>query len=233
VEPAKVIPIAIELSGSRAVYSYLVFAERPFLIDTGIPGSAPQILDVLSHEGVDPRDLAFILITHGHTDHTGSLPELKQASGAPVVVQRKDAPFVAEGTSAPVRGRTPEERRMVDAMATQRRIRQEHMRGVEPDVVVDDEMDLGPLGVKGRALRTPGHTEGGLTVLLDSGEAFVGDLIAADYRDPHVPGPGMFAVDVDEMDESIARVVALEPRVVHTGHAGSFTIEQLRRAFGQ
>jgi hydroxyacylglutathione hydrolase len=37
-------------------------------------------------------------------------------------------------------------------------------------------MDLLEFGVDGRIVHTPGHTSGSISLLLDSGEAFVGDL---------------------------------------------------------
>jgi hydroxyacylglutathione hydrolase len=47
---------------------------------------------------------------------------------------------------------------------------------VEPEILVDEEMDLLEFGVNGRIVHTPGHTSGSISLLLDSGEAFVGDL---------------------------------------------------------
>jgi glyoxylase-like metal-dependent hydrolase (beta-lactamase superfamily II) len=43
---------------------------------------------------------------------------------------------------------------------------------------VDEECSLTGFGVAGRVLHTPGHTAGSLSLLLDSGDAFVGDLVA-------------------------------------------------------
>lgn len=226
-----VVPIMIGMGGPRGVFAYLVRAERPMLIDAGIPDSAPQILEILAAEGIDPHDLGLILITHGHTDHTGSAWELKQATGAPVAIQRADAYALERGESAPVVGRTPQAQAFIDGMAARRAERAAAVTGFPPDVIIDEEASLEDFGVHGRAIHMPGHTEGGLVVLLDSGEALVGDLVGADASNAHVPAPAMFAVNADEMDASIRRIVSLEPRVVYAGHAGPFTIEQMRRAF--
>jgi hydroxyacylglutathione hydrolase len=231
-EGSTVVPIPISLGGPRTVDAFLVRGSRPILVDTGVPGMAPRILEALTAEGVDPRDVALILITHAHTDHTGSLPELVEATGAPVIVQRMDAPALEAGESAPVVGRTPEAQASIDQMAQRRAERAKAMRGVTPSVVVEEELSLAPYGIAGRVIHTPGHTEGGLTLLLDSAEAIVGDLIGSEPADPSVPAPAMYAVNAAEMDESIRRVIAERPERVYTGHAGSFTLEQLVAAFG-
>jgi len=54
------------------------------LIDA--PGPARDILAALSG-----REVEYILITHGHGDHLGALPELKRALNAPVAVHPADA----------------------------------------------------------------------------------------------------------------------------------------------
>jgi glyoxylase-like metal-dependent hydrolase (beta-lactamase superfamily II) len=40
----------------------------------------------------------------------------------------------------------------------------------------DSGLPLNDYGISGRIVYTPGHTKGSISVVLDSGEAFVGDL---------------------------------------------------------
>ena len=55
----------------------------PVIVDTGVPGSADRILDGLQQIGHAPGDVQKIIVTHMHIDHTGSLADLKSATGAP------------------------------------------------------------------------------------------------------------------------------------------------------
>ena len=46
------------------------------LIDTSLPGSAPQIAAAIRSIGHDPADLRWLMLTHFHPDHAGSAAEI-------------------------------------------------------------------------------------------------------------------------------------------------------------
>jgi glyoxylase-like metal-dependent hydrolase (beta-lactamase superfamily II) len=50
---------------------YLIDAERPVLIDSGIGTHYERILAAMETVGIDPADLAYVLPTHVHLDHAG------------------------------------------------------------------------------------------------------------------------------------------------------------------
>jgi len=65
-------------------WNYLVLADRPFLVDTGRTGQGEALLAKLKTAGMSGKDLAFVLLTHGHEDHDGGLSEIVQATGVRV-----------------------------------------------------------------------------------------------------------------------------------------------------
>ena len=67
------------------------------LIDTGAPGHTEKILDAIRALGKQPADVTNILVTHLHSDHTGCLPDLKAATGAPATMHPIDAEAVRQG----------------------------------------------------------------------------------------------------------------------------------------
>jgi glyoxylase-like metal-dependent hydrolase (beta-lactamase superfamily II) len=65
-------------------WNYLILADRPFLVDTGRTGQGKALLEKLKAAGISGKDLAFVLLTHGHEDHDGGLSEVVQATGVSV-----------------------------------------------------------------------------------------------------------------------------------------------------
>lgn len=62
-------------------WNYLVLADRPFLVDTGRTGTGKELAQMMERAGFNPRNLQFILLSHGHEDHDGGLVELLAATG--------------------------------------------------------------------------------------------------------------------------------------------------------
>lgn len=57
-------------------WNYVVMADKPFLVDAGRYGQGKNLLGMMKTAGIDPADLHFVLISHGHEDHDGGLAEL-------------------------------------------------------------------------------------------------------------------------------------------------------------
>jgi glyoxylase-like metal-dependent hydrolase (beta-lactamase superfamily II) len=71
---------------------YLVDAERPAVIDTGIGTDTDLLLDALASVGVAPEDLEVVVPTHVHLDHAGGAGHLAEACpNADVVVHENGA----------------------------------------------------------------------------------------------------------------------------------------------
>lgn len=102
--------------------------------------------------------LEYILLTHGHFDHIGGVPEIKKDYGAKVVISGEDAPMLSSGKAS---------------LAAFMGIRQ---NDCEPDITVSEgsEIMLGETKIK--VLATPGHTKGGVCYLLDDC-IFTGDTL--------------------------------------------------------
>jgi len=57
-------------------WNYVVMADRPFLIDSGRYGQGRHLVAMMEYVGLDPKELDYVLISHGHEDHDGGLAEL-------------------------------------------------------------------------------------------------------------------------------------------------------------
>lgn len=76
---------------------FLIEDEELTLIDTGAPGQAGKILDAVRQIGRQPEDIAHILLSHSHPDHSGNVAELQQLSGAKVYMHPAEAPLLQQG----------------------------------------------------------------------------------------------------------------------------------------
>ena len=65
-------------------WNYVVLDEKPFLVDTGRFGMGRMLLDMMKSAGVSEDDMDYILVSHGHEDHDGSLAEIAEATGLKV-----------------------------------------------------------------------------------------------------------------------------------------------------
>ena len=65
--------------GTIVVNSYLIMAQEPILVDTGMPVVKEAFLESL-WPLIDPQDLRWIFLTHDDGDHTGALMEVIEAA---------------------------------------------------------------------------------------------------------------------------------------------------------
>lgn len=209
--------VQLRLGRSNA---YLIKGQRPILIDTGSPNETDKILTALRREGVDVRDLALILHTHGHSDHCGSTRALQQLSRAPIAIHRLDADMLRRGINRPLRPTRPTARLLRPFVDKQ-------FEGSAADILIDDELALAAYGIDGRVIHTPGHTLGSITIVLAGGEAIVGDLLMGGHLggvlQPQRPRDHYFAEDQAALRQSMTRVLHLNPALVYVGHGGPLT----------
>jgi glyoxylase-like metal-dependent hydrolase (beta-lactamase superfamily II) len=91
-------------------------------------------------------------------------------------------------------------------------------------------LSLAVFGIPGRVLHTPGHSPGSMSVLLDSGEAFVGDLAMSGFPLRLAPGLPIFADDMATLKESWQLLLAQGARMIYPAHGKPFEAEVMRRA---
>jgi hypothetical protein len=76
------------------VNAYLIKSEDDcIVVDSCIPGSERRIAKVLAAHLLSFRDIKLIVVTHPHTDHTGSAARLRALSVAPILAHGDDADF--------------------------------------------------------------------------------------------------------------------------------------------
>ena len=84
--------------GTDGLASYLITSPQGhILVDTVMPEATSQIKASIEKLGFKVTDIKYLLNTHAHIDHTGGLAELKQASGAKMIVGDADKSLLEGG----------------------------------------------------------------------------------------------------------------------------------------
>ncbi len=214
----QIIPIFLKYSNV-----HLVKNGKLILVDTGYTGNADRILSAIREEG-KLKELSLIVITHGHLDHIGSLPELKKSLGARVAIHRNDMDALRTG-----RSRSARKASFLGRLAGSRGSKD--WEPVEPDIIIDGEMDLKEFGISGSVIPTPGHTAGSVSVLLQSGDALVGDLVVGGMINHKKPSHSLFAEDKEQVTKSVMLLLERGAKVFYGSHGGPFTAEEVRKSF--
>jgi hydroxyacylglutathione hydrolase len=199
---------------------YLLLGDKPVLVDTGAPGDLKRLLGVLKVHEVDPKDLALIVLTHGHSDHAGCAAELRRRSGAQVALHVGDAGLARQGRNGVLAVRD-----MLGRIL--RPFVDEEFEAFEPDLIFRDGFSLEPHGVKGQVIATPGHTAGSASVVLASGEAIIGDVLRGSLVMPNKARHHYFCNDPESNLRSIVRLAREGLLRCHPGVFGSFPGSEL------
>lgn len=156
-------PVTIVNVGFRSTHYWVISAGRSrLLVDIGWPGMLGTMKACLKRMDIPLSELRFALATHYHIDHAGLAEELK-GEGVPLLVldiQTAAIPLMKQWTKPADNYReiTPQGN-IVISFAQSRDL-------------------LSRIGIAGEIVSTPGHTEHCVSVLLDDGSVFTGDLPA-------------------------------------------------------
>ena len=130
------------------------------LVDLGWPGSMGMMRANLKRMDVPIAEIRYALATHYHIDHAGLAQELKDA-GVPLLLleaQLPAVPLMKKWTK-------PQDQYVEITMHDNTVISFAQSRAT-----------LEQIGIAGQILPTPGHSDDSVTLLLDDGAAFTGDL---------------------------------------------------------
>jgi len=193
-------------------YAFLIENEVGlYLVDCGSPHQEKKVLDLMGKLG--RNDLKLIWITHAHYDHYGSAAALQAKTGAPIGVYPDDAEALRAGRSdlGIVHGighLFPLGLAITKFFVP--------LPPVKPEVMLEDGASLVDFGLLAWVYHTPGHTPGHSSLWLEDGTLIIGDLIGQKER---ACRQTLLATDWEALDLSLARMQALKPRQVFTGHS--------------
>jgi glyoxylase-like metal-dependent hydrolase (beta-lactamase superfamily II) len=154
-------PLTIVNVGYHSTNYWVVSVGRSrLLVDLGYPGTMGTMRARLNQMDIPLKEIQYALATHYHIDHAGLAQELKLAGVHLLVldVQVAAIPLMKRFTKP-----------------------QDHYEEITLDgnVVIsstESRVLLENIGIPGEILHTPGHSDDSVSLLLDDGSVFTGDL---------------------------------------------------------
>jgi glyoxylase-like metal-dependent hydrolase (beta-lactamase superfamily II) len=147
--------------GYRSVNCYLIISEKAKLLnDVGWPGGMKELKSTMAREHYSVKDVTHVLVTHYHMDHGAIAQEMKD-KGAKLIVMENQVNHVND------------QQKFIKPPATYHAVKPE---GNLELTFKDSRAFLKKIGLEGVIIPTPGHGPDHVTLVLDEGIAFTGDL---------------------------------------------------------
>ncbi len=132
----------------------------PLLIDCGWPGTIDKLKSQMQRKGLKLHDIGLLLITHFDPDHAGLTQELRN-QGLKLVLLETQIDHVG---------------RMAEYMKPGMTFVPVVVDGTEVLRLSDSRRFLFQNRIDGEIVATPGHSPDSVSLVLDDGKAFTGDL---------------------------------------------------------
>lgn len=192
----------------KGANSYLYISDNGdiSIIDTGMPGNAAKILSQISKMGISMEKIKYLILTHSHIDHIGSVADLKKITGTKVAIHEKEVPYLT--------GEKKNKRKGLIGLIFGILLNFIKNPNIDPDIILKDGDFIGGLKV----VSSPGHTEGSISLYNAETVLFSGDAIITD-KHTNIKGFNKLAAsDIPEAVKTISEIKHLEFEVLLPGH---------------
>ena len=182
---------------------YIPAKNGGLLVDTDYAGTLPAFYKAIKAAGIEVKDITYLLATHYHPDHIGLTGEL-QDMGAKLIVADVQVNSVHFADKLYYRDNT--------------QFFPVNLNKAEVVSCEGSRKALKKIGISGEIIPTPSHSKDSVTLLLDNGECFVGDLEPREYLSAYRGD------ESPELKKDWAEIMKHKPKKVYYGHANSKTV---------
>ncbi len=204
---------------------FLIEDDGLFLIDAGFLGFERKILRKIRQIGRKPQDIQLIILSHGHLDHFGGLGAIRSASGASVACHKSEY----KSLSSASKEISPSITVAAHVLTFLAQVSMPFIKteAVTPDIVLENGMLLEDFGLGGKVLHTPGHTSGSISILMEDGSTFIGDLVMGKVPLKYKPMAPSFAEDMASVRNSWKYLLESGAETIYPAHGHPFVASEL------
>ena len=204
---------------------YLIIGKEIIMIDAGMPNKLQLFKKVLSKNKIDPTRIKLIVLTHSHFDHCGSASDIRDLTGAKIAIHESERECVEHDKVLIPKG-VNFKGKITQPLIFTFKI---PFPKFTPDIFLNnDPYPLSEFGIDGQIIHTPGHTIGSVSVILNSGEAFVGCMAHNGFPFRLKPGLPIYAQDIGAIKENWKVLIDRGTTFVYPGHGKPFPIEVIK-----
>jgi ribonuclease/clavin/mitogillin len=180
---------------------YVLSDSKPrLLVDIGWPGTLPKFQRQFERMDIKLTDIPYCVATHYHPDHAGLAQELKNMGIKLIVLENQVTTLPA------LKSYMKPSDNFVDINPA------DNMQLT----FAASRAFLARLNIQGVIIPTPGHSDDSVTLILDDGSAFTGDL----------PHPLLLSDDInDAVHHSWAKIRSFKVKQVYPGHGPVWKLE--------
>ncbi len=210
-------------------HCYIIQDEGTIMVDGGAPKMAKEFTKSIKKLSIKPGDIQLMIMTHGHWDHIGSAKEIKELTGAKIAMHEREKEWLEKSLKPLPPGVTPWGHVFKGIMTMFMPL--VHIPSTDVDVVLgDEERPLSQYGIRGKVIYTPGHSSGSVSIVLEKGDVFVGDLAMNKFPLRLSPGLPIFAEDCTKVRKSWELLLDHGAKTVYPAHGEPFSAHIIRRA---
>lgn len=204
IEPFKIADNLYYVGDKKVCIHLIDTGDGLILIDSGYLGATHLLVDSIWRAGFDPKNVRWIIHTHGHSDHYGASEEFRIMYGTKLAISKVDARIIANTNIASAYfpfAKVPD---------------------FDYEIEDGEIFELGKTKI--RCVLTPGHTDGVLSLFFDvtyNGETYLAGMFGGAGVNaltlPYICYNERNEVPAQQMLRSIEKIWN-EPVVVHLGN---------------
>ena len=140
------------------------------LIDTDYAGTLSDFYKAMKNAGIKMTEIKYVLATHYHPDHMGIVGQLiEQGIELLLVDVQKEAVHFS------------------DKIFEKDKLQYSKINEADARIITCEESRkvLSSIGISGEIIQTPSHSADSISLILDNGSCFVGDLEPSEYLEAY------------------------------------------------